>query len=236
MQRVYEIQSGWDQRRKLRNFALRPPMQPSLPYNSPIYNPNLFSLFSKPSPDKTKNMKTINNSGFSGYSFSQKKKNAEAEIDPVENLKQQDEKNQMAKKLLEDDIDKKIEDISKEKLNSLIKLDNISKSISSDKFSEEKVKEDENFLMRNNKNSTEHIAEISKTNDNRETVANISDVKEEGKKQNDKIIKIPEVNKNTQPELDYNSIAEVIGKIFEKLGKKMDKWMIIKVSKIVVNF
>ena len=233
MQRVYEIQSGWDQRRKLRNFALRPPMQPSLPYNSPVYNPNLFSLFSKPSPDKTKNMKTINNSGFSGYSFSQKRKNAEAEIDPVENLRQQDEKNQMAKKNLEDDIDKKIEAISKEKINSLTKFDNISKPITSHKFAEkkEKVIEDENIIMRNSKNFTEHTAEISKTNDNKENVPKISDVKDEGKIQNEKIVKNTEVNKNTQPELDYNSIAEVIGKIFEKLGKKMEKWMIIKVSK-----
>ena len=233
MQRVYEMQSGWDQRRKLRNFALRPPMQPSMPYKAPIYDPNLFSLFSKPSQDKTKELKTSNNSGFSGYSFSQKKKNLLADVDPVENLKQQDEKDQMAKKLMEDDIDRKIEVLSKEKIYSLNKLDDAAKINSNRKYSTEKkiFKEDQKVLMKNNKNSTENIPEVSKMNDKRDTRAKISDVKEEGKIQTDKIIKNIEVKKNVQPELDYNSIAEVIGKIFEKLGKKMDKWMVLKVSK-----
>lgn len=233
MQRVYEMQSGWDQRRKLRNFALRPPMQPSMPYKAPIYDPNLFSLFSKPSQDKTKELKTSNNSGFSGYSFSQKKKNLLADVDPVENLKQQDEKDQMAKKLMEDDIDRKIEVLSKEKIYSLNKLDDAAKINSNRKYSAEKkiFKEDQKVLMKNNKNSTENIPEVSKMNDKRDTRAKISDVKEEGKIQTDKIIKNIEVKKNVQPELDYNSIAEVIGKIFEKLGKKMDKWMVLKVSK-----
>jgi hypothetical protein len=71
MQRVYEIQSSWDERKKLRHFALRPPITPPYPYTAPVYSPNLLSVYGRPSNDGTRQMvTTANNPGSEGYSYS----------------------------------------------------------------------------------------------------------------------------------------------------------------------
>jgi len=231
MQRVYEIQSSWDQRRKLRHFALRPPMQPSLPYKSPVYNPNLFSLFAKPSHDGTREMKTLNNPGFTGYSFSQKlKKKKDSELDPVEILKQQDEKEEQQKKKLMDEIDKKFDMINKEKE----KIAPPAKIIGED--------------MKNNKNSTS--ISISSSSSKSDIIGSDSNTRKFDKTDNklDEKQKLKNKNyahdsnneKQTQTQkdeqnvplgLDYNSIADVLSKMFEKLNKKINKSKIFEVRK-----
>lgn len=220
MQRVYEIQSSWDQRNKLRHFALRPPMQPSLPYKSPVYNPNLLSLFAKPSPDGKREMSTINNSGFSGYSFSQKKKHKnDSEIDPVQSLKEHDEKMEIAKKNLEADIDKKFQMILNEKEKD-------TKVIKSTEAKERVIKivtDKEKYI--DNKNVTHHMPPYdNKNNSNDKPKIYKTDQSEENSSS------IHSDNTKHKEELDYNSIAEVMTKMFEKLNKKIEKSLMLKVK------
>jgi hypothetical protein len=229
MQRVYEIQSSWDQRRKLRHFALRPPMQPSLPYKSPVYNPNLITLFAKPSHDNTREMKTLNNPGFTGYSFSQKlKKKKDSELDPVEILKQQDEKQEQQNKIFMDEIDKKFDMMNKEKE----KIVTPAKIIGED--------------MKNSKNSTlssksDIVGNVSNTREQTtDKIHSETDVKEKLKSKihgddsiKEKQTQIQKDEQNTPHGLDYNSIADVLSKMFEKLNKKIDKSKIFEVRKIL---
>jgi hypothetical protein len=77
MQRVYELQSNWDERSKLRKFAIsKPPVRP--PYQAPSYTPNNLEKHSVPNRN--------DNAGYQGYSFSQKDKELKDQLNKKKNL------------------------------------------------------------------------------------------------------------------------------------------------------
>jgi hypothetical protein len=82
MQRVFEIQSNWDEREKLRQFSVaRPPVRPPWPIIAPAYQPD--SVTRVPSNESIKNK--ANNSG-PGLSFLQSQEKAKKNKSKLEQL------------------------------------------------------------------------------------------------------------------------------------------------------
>jgi hypothetical protein len=84
MQRVFEIQSNWDEREKLRQFAIsRPPVIPPWPIVAPAYTPDSEPRYPEPSKDNLRVVKNpANNSGPNGFSsFLQNKEKAKNKLD-----------------------------------------------------------------------------------------------------------------------------------------------------------
>lgn len=84
MQRVFEIQSNWDEREKLRQFAIsRPPVIPPWPIEAPAYKPDSQPRYPDPSNNNLKVVNNpANNSGPNGFSsFLQNIEKAKNKID-----------------------------------------------------------------------------------------------------------------------------------------------------------
>jgi len=139
MQRVLEIQANWDEREKLRHYAVsRPPMMPqmpqvmpqmpqmmpqmpqmqSMPMIQPGYRPDQVSVYRIPSQDLNRiDFNEMSNSGNSPYSFLQ---NKEIKNDKIER-----------KLITENSIEKEIKatqnQIKNENINNIIALEKTSK-------------------------------------------------------------------------------------------------------------
>ena len=82
----------------------------------------------------------------------------------------------------------------------------------------------DNSQKKENSNNVGKVSNLLHVEDEKIKLEGVK--KKEGVEKSTKIIE----------KLDYNSISDLISKIFEKLNKKMDKWMILKVSVKIRNF
>jgi hypothetical protein len=110
MQRVFEIQANWDERQKLRHFAIsRPPVRPPWPIVAPGYRPDQVSLYGLPSQDQNRvNNNPHNNSGHAAFSFLENKDKKLVDNKNQEKIKLISEKNSIEK-----EIHKTLEEIKK---------------------------------------------------------------------------------------------------------------------------
>ncbi len=222
MQRVFEMQSSWDEREKLRHFAIsRPPVQPPWPIQSPTYKPDLYSLYSGAGAGEkriTNQKPEQSNSG--SYAFKQNfdiNNEDDGKINPAKMME------------LQNSLERQVRDTKKE--IAMIKNEEYY-----DSHHHEHEKKDYS-------NEVESISDVARI-DSQKNIGNIGNIGNNSIKENkdssevERISSAKDKNKDdvkddasSEPESTYNGL---VNKIYKEVGnaKGVDKNMI---SQMVVG-